>query len=369
MSKKVVCCICLTACSEFPCKNCKLSVHKSCLINKGDECTCSSELVFCVVCPIEHGAFNRVSGDLDSFIHVLCAQWIPSVEIRGDLVDISEIPFESWSGTCSICHSNYGVVMNCAAHGCKNLQHITCAHNLGFLEKDPSLEKNLGNFIFCERHATKEAKKNAFVRSIEKNKMQQVLRPSDTDPRQYIHAQLNTWLAAQNSVIKQAHHDHHKRISEFNSLKSQIPVLMHNYANAQAELAAQRSHSALLTNAHSEISRNTVRVSSLFHPLPPGTDILEHFCKGDGIQLDSRYNNFFSNVYERHDRNTRTHEYASFLTLVEELQGRKAVLCDVCKRLNGNLDDDAARFVECDNCEHVFHLGCLDPPMLKCRFL
>ncbi|KMZ69862.1 hypothetical protein ZOSMA_205G00390 [Zostera marina] len=152
------------------CDGCDLMVHASCYGNplvksipEGDWfCTvCQSkseelnlDVVECCLCPVKTGAMKPTTDG--KWAHILCSLLVAEVFFQDPLgregVDLSKVPMHRWKGSCFLCGSSCGCVVECSEPKCKLKFHATCG-----LEKDLCVEyreEKSGNVIlgFCEDH-------------------------------------------------------------------------------------------------------------------------------------------------------------------------------------------------------------------------
>ncbi|KAJ4835343.1 hypothetical protein Tsubulata_008622 [Turnera subulata] len=161
------------------CDGCDLMVHSTCYGNplvkgipdgdwfcyrclvspSGDSNTSPSS---CCLCPVKGGAMKPTTaphhGSSSTWAHLVCALFVPEVFFEDpdgrDGIDCSKVPRRRWKGTCFLCESSQGCVLDCSEPTCPLAFHVTCG-----LKEDLCIEykqgkKNKETIVagFCKTH-------------------------------------------------------------------------------------------------------------------------------------------------------------------------------------------------------------------------
>ncbi|KAJ4981877.1 hypothetical protein NE237_032714 [Protea cynaroides] len=150
------------------CDGCDLMVHATCYgkpliqgIPEGDwfctRCENSGDDAdyYCCLCPIERGAMKPTTDG--RWGHIMCALLVPEVFFKDpegrDGIDCSRVPPRRWEGTCYLCHSATGCVIECSEPKCPLAFHVGCG-----LKEDLCIEyregRSRGAIVagFCKTH-------------------------------------------------------------------------------------------------------------------------------------------------------------------------------------------------------------------------
>ena len=126
------------------CDGCDMAVHQECYgvpyIPEGQWLCRKCQLLgkhrpTCIFCPNLEGAFKQTNNN--KWAHLLCASWIPEVNIGNQsvmepIVDVEKVPNSRWGLTCYICNQRMGACIQCSDKRCYDAFHPTCARRAGF---------------------------------------------------------------------------------------------------------------------------------------------------------------------------------------------------------------------------------------------
>lgn len=143
------------------CDGCDVAVHQDCygvpFIPEG-QWLCRRCLlvgrnagVQCKMCPRTSGAFKQTTGL--SWVHMLCAQYIPELEVPDDALmepieGLESVPYDRYALRCLICKRKKGACIQCAYGNCTRSFHVTCAQAAHLHMEKPS--------VFCPKHTPGE---------------------------------------------------------------------------------------------------------------------------------------------------------------------------------------------------------------------
>lgn len=185
-----VCCVCLDGTpysndAVIYCdgKNCSVIVHQECYgiatLPPGEHkwycrrcepfSTVRAAKVKCCLCPHKEGALKRTNKD--EFCHVVCALWVPNVQI-GNIAElepiiIDKIPPEMFgASTCYLCMesgkfthdiASTGICITCNHVDCERKFHASCGHKAKLLvsqSKNRKLYRGPGAVFsaYCGQH-------------------------------------------------------------------------------------------------------------------------------------------------------------------------------------------------------------------------
>ncbi len=125
------------------CDGCDMAVHQECYgvpyIPEGQWLCRKCQLLgkhrpTCIFCPNLEGAFKQANNT--KWAHLLCATWIPEVNIGNmsvmePIVDVEKVPANRWTLLCYICNQRMGACIQCSDKRCYQAFHPTCARRAG----------------------------------------------------------------------------------------------------------------------------------------------------------------------------------------------------------------------------------------------
>lgn len=125
------------------CDGCDMAVHQECYgvpyIPEGQWLCRKCQLLgkhrpTCIFCPNMEGAFKQANNT--KWAHLLCATWIPEVNIGNTsvmepIVDVEKVPSNRWTLLCYICNQRMGACIQCSDKRCYQAFHPTCARRAG----------------------------------------------------------------------------------------------------------------------------------------------------------------------------------------------------------------------------------------------
>ena len=125
------------------CDGCDMAVHQECYgvpyIPEGQWLCRKCQLLgkhrpTCIFCPNLEGAFKQANNT--KWAHLLCATWIPEVNIGNTsvmepIVDVEKVPANRWTLLCYICNQRMGACIQCSDKRCYQAFHPTCARRAG----------------------------------------------------------------------------------------------------------------------------------------------------------------------------------------------------------------------------------------------
>jgi hypothetical protein len=138
------------------------------------------------------GAFKRTK-DYKKYIHAVCALWHPSIKHQKEPIDIPEVILGT--KVCCICNKASGITTSCTHKKCVRFFHITCALEVGALQKAPEHEVSTEKLL-CPKHADRARRRTEKFRDVENQQGEQ--------PKLFRHDQRS--LDSMDTELEQAHY-------------------------------------------------------------------------------------------------------------------------------------------------------------------
>mmetsp|Transcript_12098 Transcript_12098/g.14117 ORF Transcript_12098/g.14117 Transcript_12098/m.14117 type:complete len:631 (+) Transcript_12098:342-2234(+) len=156
---------------------CEIAVHQKCygvpIIPEGDipwycdVCTpvkpgrpaarCYRKEQVCILCLEQSGAMKPLSATSNKWVHVACAFAAPEVSFQNvkllrDVTGVDSVALARRRNlSCSFCDRKNGMVVTCAADGCRESFHVRCGQNEGLkIELKPKAGRKRA---YCSAHA------------------------------------------------------------------------------------------------------------------------------------------------------------------------------------------------------------------------
>lgn len=122
----------------------------------------------CALCKHTGGAYKRLVGDENAWVHALCVNWIPEVievdEKKDDLgprVDLTQLSKARMKFQCMVCNQKGGACVQCAYRNCLSAVHPMCLMKHSYdcpwrVIEVHNKRTGVGYYrreMFCPRHA------------------------------------------------------------------------------------------------------------------------------------------------------------------------------------------------------------------------
>jgi len=351
------------------------------------------ELAHCVVCPDPEGALRSISPG--KFLHLVCAAWIPEIVVEDEFLrhgaDTSRIPSNRWTKECYLCEdlnkSKIGCKMMCEAGGCRRAMHITCALKYSLLEEIE--DDHIANpfFIYCKEHSSHENprlnswakwvinKKNYYkeesLRIQHESWLPQILENQVKLISEAQSSQIH-WLTMDITRLRGLHYEISKELKK--SVNREFVEDSNTLSKLKMEIEELRNNldslMGMVSECLSEILPNQRKAKQHTHSQHSSNDIDYlvahskniHFKPSHHIYIKNTLSNFIASSNISHQT------IGSESMEIDSKRKRKSKLLPmICKNCQSLEDHRPYTFVTCTECQSVYHLSCLDPPLTKIK--